>query len=113
MVSEWMQSKLSNSIALEQLAVSDSPASASASASWEGTATLPPAARVRASQFPCRSTNLQNFSINSLTVRRCFPEHGKRLVLVIMGVVGSGKTTIGVLLAQKLEWEFADADDFH
>lgn len=30
-----------------------------------------------------------------------------------MGVVGSGKTTIGALLAQKLEWEFADADDFH
>lgn len=30
-----------------------------------------------------------------------------------MGVVGSGKTTVGTLLAQKLGWEFADADDFH
>jgi gluconokinase len=30
-----------------------------------------------------------------------------------MGVVGSGKTTVGKLLAQKLGWEFADADDFH
>ena len=30
-----------------------------------------------------------------------------------MGVVGSGKTTIGQLLAQQLGWEFADADDFH
>ena len=30
-----------------------------------------------------------------------------------MGVVGSGKTTIGTLLAQKLGWGFADADDFH
>jgi len=30
-----------------------------------------------------------------------------------MGVVGAGKTTIGMLLAQKLGWEFADADDFH
>ena len=30
-----------------------------------------------------------------------------------MGVVGSGKTTIGNLLAQKLGWAFADADDFH
>ena len=30
-----------------------------------------------------------------------------------MGVVGSGKTTIGKLLAQKLGWKFADADDFH
>lgn len=46
-------------------------------------------------------------------MRRCFPEHGRRLVLVIMGVVGSGKTTVGTLLAQKLGWEFADADDFH
>ncbi|HET8826603.1 MAG TPA: gluconokinase [Terriglobales bacterium] len=35
------------------------------------------------------------------------------MVLVIMGVVGSGKTTVGTLLAQKLGWEFADADDFH
>ena len=30
-----------------------------------------------------------------------------------MGVVGSGKTTIGKLLAEKLGWKFADADDYH
>jgi gluconokinase len=30
-----------------------------------------------------------------------------------MGVVGAGKTTVGTLLAQKLGWQFADADDFH
>lgn len=30
-----------------------------------------------------------------------------------MGVVGAGKTTVGTILAQKLGWEFADADDFH
>ncbi len=30
-----------------------------------------------------------------------------------MGVVGSGKTTIGKLLAQTLGWKFADADEFH
>lgn len=35
------------------------------------------------------------------------------MVLVIMGVVGVGKTTVGTLLAQKLGWQFADADDFH
>src|SRR5207248_9528103 len=29
-----------------------------------------------------------------------------------MGVVGAGKTTVGSLLAQKLGWQFADADDF-
>ena len=30
-----------------------------------------------------------------------------------MGVVGSGKTTVGTLLARELGWIFADADDFH
>jgi gluconokinase len=30
-----------------------------------------------------------------------------------MGVAGSGKTTIGELLAAQLRWEFADADSFH
>ena len=30
-----------------------------------------------------------------------------------MGVVGAGKTTVGSLLAKKLGWRFADADDFH
>lgn len=30
-----------------------------------------------------------------------------------MGVTGSGKTTIGTLLAQHLRWTFLDADDFH
>jgi gluconokinase len=34
-------------------------------------------------------------------------------VVVVMGVSGSGKTTIAVLLAQLLRWELADADDFH
>ena len=30
-----------------------------------------------------------------------------------MGVSGSGKSTLGRALAQKLGWEFFDADDFH
>jgi len=34
-------------------------------------------------------------------------------VIVVMGVSGSGKTTIGALLAGMLHWDFADADDFH
>jgi gluconokinase len=32
---------------------------------------------------------------------------------MIMGVTGSGKTTVGETLARRLGWEFADADDFH
>ncbi len=35
------------------------------------------------------------------------------MIVVVMGVAGSGKTTVGTLLAQKLGWQFADADDFH
>lgn len=30
-----------------------------------------------------------------------------------MGVVGVGKTTVATLLAEKLGWEFVDADAFH
>jgi gluconokinase len=35
------------------------------------------------------------------------------VIVVVMGVTGSGKTTIGVLLARRLGWEFVDADRFH
>jgi gluconokinase len=35
------------------------------------------------------------------------------LIIIVMGVTGSGKTTVGSLLAQQLRWGFADADDFH
>ena len=35
------------------------------------------------------------------------------MIIVVMGVTGSGKTTIGSLLGGRLGWEFADADDFH
>lgn len=34
-------------------------------------------------------------------------------VAVVMGVSGSGKTTIGRLLAGALGWMFVDGDDFH
>jgi gluconokinase len=35
------------------------------------------------------------------------------MIVIIMGTTGSGKTTIGTLLAKRLGWEFVDADDFH
>lgn len=38
---------------------------------------------------------------------------GGATVVVMMGVAGSGKTTIGRHLAEELGWSFYDADDFH
>ena len=35
------------------------------------------------------------------------------MVVILMGVSGSGKTTIGQLLARHLGWRFYDGDDFH
>jgi len=34
-------------------------------------------------------------------------------VIVVMGVAGAGKTTVGRALAERLGWPFHDADDFH
>lgn len=36
-----------------------------------------------------------------------------RMVYIVFGVSGSGKTTVGKLLAQALKLPFYDADDFH
>ncbi|MBV9738610.1 MAG: gluconokinase [Hyphomicrobiales bacterium] len=41
------------------------------------------------------------------------PKTSAPSVLVIMGVSGSGKTTIATLLARKLGWEYRDGDEFH
>jgi carbohydrate kinase (thermoresistant glucokinase family) len=35
------------------------------------------------------------------------------MVIVLIGPMGCGKTKVGVTLAQKLGWQFYDADDFH
>ena len=35
------------------------------------------------------------------------------MILIVAGVSGSGKTTVGALLAGRLHWRFADAHDFH
>jgi gluconokinase len=33
--------------------------------------------------------------------------------VILMGVAGSGKTAVGMKVAQKLDWIFLDADNFH
>ena len=35
------------------------------------------------------------------------------MIVIVAGVSGSGKTTVGARLAGRLGWRFADADDFH
>jgi gluconokinase len=35
------------------------------------------------------------------------------MIIVLIGVTGSGKSTVGKLLAQQLGWKFFEGDDFH
>ena len=35
------------------------------------------------------------------------------MILLVMGVTGSGKTTVGKMLAEQLGWVYLEADDFH
>jgi gluconokinase len=35
------------------------------------------------------------------------------MIILVMGVTGSGKTTVGKMLASRLGWVFLDADNFH
>ena len=35
------------------------------------------------------------------------------MVIILMGVSGAGKTTVGQLLAHDLGWPFYEGDDFH
>jgi gluconokinase len=35
------------------------------------------------------------------------------MILVLMGVSGSGKSTVGKILADQLGWTFVEADDYH
>ena len=46
--------------------------------------------------------------------RRAPCDVGRGLVIiVVMGVSGTGKTTLGQALAARLGWEFVEADDYH
>ena len=35
------------------------------------------------------------------------------MVIVVMGVSRTGKTTVGKVLAAKLGWDFVEGDDYH
>ena len=35
------------------------------------------------------------------------------MIVVVMGVTGCGKTTVGAALGERMSWPFLDADDFH
>ena len=45
--------------------------------------------------------------------RREAPAEVGGYVLVVMGVSGSGKSSVGSRLAQRLGWDLAEGDDFH
>jgi gluconokinase len=41
------------------------------------------------------------------------PGQARTTTLVVMGVSGSGKSTVAAELVKRLGWEFAEGDDFH
>src|SRR5207248_6915804 len=45
--------------------------------------------------------------------RRSASRRLRGVIVIVAGVAGSGKTTVGALLAGRLGWPFADADTFH
>lgn len=57
--------------------------------------------------------DLNDFDEGRDPVRRRAWELKPARVILVMGVSGSGKTTVGLELARTLGWRFVDADDFH
>jgi gluconokinase len=56
--------------------------------------------------------------VRPVSLRALLAYHASRVrlravILIVAGVSGSGKTTVGTLLARMLRWRFADADSFH
>jgi len=35
------------------------------------------------------------------------------MIVILMGVTGTGKTTIGTLLSRRAGWQYAEGDDYH
>ncbi|HVU36209.1 MAG TPA: gluconokinase, GntK/IdnK-type [Opitutaceae bacterium] len=57
--------------------------------------------------------DLMDFNEGRDPVARHAWEFPAPMIIILMGVAGSGKTTIGRKLAQALGWNFRDADEFH
>jgi gluconokinase len=51
--------------------------------------------------------------VSAGAVRALPAEVGEKMIIILMGVAGSGKSSVGEALARRLEWPFYDADDFH
>ncbi len=54
---------------------------------------------------------MSKMPVKSFTVWKTM--HSGAMVVILMGAMGCGKTTVGRLLAQQLRWPFFDGDDFH
>ena len=60
---------------------------------------------------PTVVTSASGAMLNGMS--ECGSDPGVRSPIVVMGVSGSGKSTVGAALAARLGVPFADADDFH
>jgi carbohydrate kinase (thermoresistant glucokinase family) len=47
------------------------------------------------------------------SARQTIESRGRQPILVVMGVSGSGKSTVAALLAGQLGWDFLEGDDLH
>ena len=54
-----------------------------------------------------RTLNLKHWTLLVLRSNK------RQMIIVLMGVTGSGKSTVGRLLAETLHWKFYEGDDFH
>lgn len=77
------------------------PATGSTSCPWPDHVTSREAPRLKISRVTTQPTAAPS------------PIAAKPCIVLIAGVSGSGKSTIGSLLAQRLGWHYAEADDFH
>jgi gluconokinase len=77
-------------------------------------ATVPLAAAFAAAVPPVEEDAVEEDAVEEDAAEEDLAAVDSCLVIVIVaGVSGSGKTTVGAMLVGRLGWRFADADDFH